>query len=66
MNERVNCLTAAQSLADDEDWTRFLELTGKEQYMARIQEWSKLTSETQNELGLDTSGFFTSSIIVVE
>lgn len=54
------------TLDGDEDWNRFLELTGKVEYMARIKEWGKLTGKTHDELRLSTADFFTTSIIVVE
>lgn len=45
---------------------RFIELAGKDAYMARLGQWSGLTKVTQEDLGLDTSQFFTTSVIVVE
>ncbi|KAF4962848.1 hypothetical protein FSARC_9091 [Fusarium sarcochroum] len=50
----------------DHDWDRFLELTGKEAYMSRVQEWGRLTGNTHKELGLVVDPFFTTSMIVVK
>ncbi|RGP63735.1 hypothetical protein FSPOR_8341 [Fusarium sporotrichioides] len=50
----------------DEKWRRFLELTGKEAYMGRVQEWSRLTGKTHRELDLTVERFFTTSMIVVK
>ncbi|SPJ75656.1 uncharacterized protein FTOL_05387 [Fusarium torulosum] len=49
----------------DNNWERFLELTGKEAYMNRVQEWSRLTGKTHGELDLTVDQFFTTSMIVV-
>ncbi|KAL9085075.1 MAG: hypothetical protein Q9159_004890 [Coniocarpon cinnabarinum] len=50
----------------NEDWDRFLQLAGKEQYEARVREWGRVAGETNRELGLETSGCYKTSIIVVE
>ncbi|KAH7257915.1 hypothetical protein BKA59DRAFT_471277 [Fusarium tricinctum] len=49
----------------DNTWERFLELTGKEAYMNRVQEWGRLTGKTHKELDLTVDQFFTTSMIVV-
>ncbi|KAH6647110.1 hypothetical protein BKA67DRAFT_426490 [Truncatella angustata] len=53
-------------LDDNDDWDRFLELSGEEQYMARIKEWGEKTNRTNEELGLTPSEYYTTSIIAVD
>ena len=55
-----------QRIEDNKDWDSFLELTGEEKYTRRIQEWGSMAGETAQEMHLDTSNDYTTSIIVVE
>ncbi|CAD6582082.1 MAG: hypothetical protein CYPHOPRED_001832 [Cyphobasidiales sp. Tagirdzhanova-0007] len=50
----------------NEDWDRFLQLTGESEYKARIEEWAAVTSKTSQEIGLDTSVYLTTSILVAD
>lgn len=59
-------LTDRKRLSSNEDWDRFLELAGEDKYTARIKEWGEKTTCTNDEIGLQSSEYFTTSIIVVE
>lgn len=64
--EEKNGADRSQRLDDNEDWDRFLELAGPDKYMDRVKEWGSKAMTTAQEMSLDTSTCFTTSIIVVE
>ncbi|KAI1847585.1 hypothetical protein JX266_006437 [Neoarthrinium moseri] len=53
-------------LENNDDWDRFLELAGEEQYMSRVREWGKKTGRTNEEIGITPGECYTTSIIVVD